>query len=177
MTGRLCELAERQRHPWGLATAMRCAAVVELATTYDAKAAVALRNAAGDYDRLGLRFDAARSLLSLGRARRRSKQWAAAREALEAAIAAFGEQGASGWAEQARGELARVGARRPRPRGELTPSERRAAELAAQGLSNKEIARALFVTVHSVEVYLSRAYSKLGVRSRAQLTGRLDETA
>jgi DNA-binding NarL/FixJ family response regulator len=46
-------------------------------------------------------------------------------------------------------------------------------ELAAEGRANKEIARALHVTVHTVEVHLSRAYAKLGVRSRAQLASRL----
>ena len=71
------------------------------------------------------------------------------------------------------GELARVGARRPPPAGELTAAQRRVVELAAEGLSNKEIASALFVTVHTVEVHLSHAYGKLGVRSRAQLAGRL----
>jgi DNA-binding CsgD family transcriptional regulator len=55
----------------------------------------------------------------------------------------------------------------------LTPAEQRAVDLAATGLSNKEIAQALFVTVHTVEVHLSRAYAKLGVRSRTQLAGRL----
>jgi DNA-binding NarL/FixJ family response regulator len=45
--------------------------------------------------------------------------------------------------------------------------------LAAEGLSNKEIARTLFVTVHTIEVHLSHAYAKLGVRSRTQLAGRL----
>jgi DNA-binding NarL/FixJ family response regulator len=47
------------------------------------------------------------------------------------------------------------------------------ADLAVRGLSNKEIAQALFVTVHTVEVHLSHAYAKLGVRSRTQLAGRL----
>ena len=47
------------------------------------------------------------------------------------------------------------------------------AELAAGGSSNKEIARILHVTVSTVEAHLSRAYAKLGVRSRAQLGGRL----
>ena len=47
------------------------------------------------------------------------------------------------------------------------------AALAAEGLSNKEIAATLFVTVHTVEVHLSRAYKKLGIRSRSQLSGRL----
>jgi DNA-binding CsgD family transcriptional regulator len=51
------------------------------------------------------------------------------------------------------------------------------AGLAADGLSNKEIAATLFVTVHTVEVHLSHAYAKLGVHSRAQLSGRLASRA
>ena len=47
-------------------------------------------------------------------------------------------------------------------------------ELAATGLSNKEIARTLFLSVHTVEVHLSRSYVKLGVRSRSQLARALD---
>ena len=85
----------------------------------------------------------------------------------------FDELGSDGWADQARSELARVSARRPRPAGELTPTEERVARLAAEGRSNKEIARALFVTVHTVEAHLSKAYGKLGIRSRTQLAGRL----
>jgi DNA-binding CsgD family transcriptional regulator len=54
-----------------------------------------------------------------------------------------------------------------------TPAEQRVVELAAAGLSNKQIARHLSVAVHTVEVHLSHAYAKLGVRSRAQLAGRL----
>jgi DNA-binding CsgD family transcriptional regulator len=124
---------------------------------------------------LGLRFDAARSRLVLGRTQRRFKQWGAARASLERAAEAFDAIGSAGWAERARAELARVGARRPRPTGELTPTEERVVALAADGLANKEIARTLFVTVHTVEVHLSRAYAKLGVRSRSQLAGRLAE--
>ena len=66
-----------------------------------------------------------------------------------------------------------MGARRPSPSGELTPTERQVAELAAEGRSNKEIARVLHVTVSTVEAHLSRAYAKLGVRSRSQLASRL----
>jgi DNA-binding CsgD family transcriptional regulator len=51
----------------------------------------------------------------------------------------------------------------------LTPSERRVARMAAQGMSNKELAQALFVTVKAVEVHLSSAYRKLQIGSRAQL--------
>ena len=55
----------------------------------------------------------------------------------------------------------------------LTASERRTAEMAATGLSNAEIAQALFVTVKTVEGHLSGAYRKLDVRSRAELPGAL----
>ena len=55
----------------------------------------------------------------------------------------------------------------------MTPTEERVARLAAEGRSNKEIARALFVTVHTVEAHLSKTYEKLGIRSRTQLSGRL----
>lgn len=174
VTDRLAELAERQEHPWGLATAKRCEALVRLASdTYDEYAAAALASAAADYERLGLRFDQARSLLSLGRAQRRFRKWGAARDALQQAVTAFDGMGAPGWANEARCELARVGARRPTPSGELTSAEAGVVELAAEGRTNKEIARALHVTVHTVEVHLSHAYAKLGVRSRAQLASRL----
>lgn len=174
VTDRLRQLAEQQEHPWGLATAKRCDAVVRLASApYDEHAAATLAQAADDYDKLGLRFDAARSLLSLCRAQRRLKKWAGARDSLEGAVAAFDELGSVGWAELARSELVRVGGRRPTPSGELTSAERRTVELAAEGLSNKEIAQALYVAVNTVEVHLSHAYAKLGVRSRTQLAQRL----
>jgi DNA-binding NarL/FixJ family response regulator len=171
---RLRKLSEEQAHPWGLATVKRCGALIRLASqANDETAATALSEAADDYRRLGLRFDHARSLLSLGRAERRLKKWRIARESLEQAATAFDELGSPGWAEQARAELARVSARKPRAEGELTPTEERVASLAAEGLSNKEIATALVITVNTVEAHLSHAYRKLGVRSRGQLAHRL----
>lgn len=171
---RLQRLADEQRHPWGLATAQRCAGLLSLMHgSYNPEAAAALEAAAGKYTELGLRFDAGRAMLVLGRAQRRHRKWAAARGSLERAVAVFDEIGSPGWAEEARSELSRVGARRPRPSGHLTPTEQRVAELAAQGLSNKQIAQSLFVTVNTVEVHLSHAYAKLGIRSRAQLAARL----
>jgi DNA-binding NarL/FixJ family response regulator len=170
VTARLSELSEQQEHPWGLATARRCDALVSLASQGDEEAATAeLEEAAASYLDLGLRFDHARTLLLLGRAQRRRKKWAAARRALEQAEAAFDAMESPGWVEEARTELARVGARRPAARGLLTPAEQRVVELAVDGLSNKQIAGTLFVTVNTVETHLSHAYAKLGVRSRAQL--------
>jgi DNA-binding CsgD family transcriptional regulator len=119
-------------------------------------------------------LECARALLVLGRVRRRAKQRGAAREALDAALARFEAIGAPLWAERARAELGRVGGRRASP-DELTPSERQIAELVARGRTNREVAAELFVTVHTVEKALTRAYRKLGVRSRAELAGTLAE--
>jgi DNA-binding CsgD family transcriptional regulator len=173
IASRLRELAERQEHPWGLATARRCAAVIRLASGYDEQAAAELADAAASYGELGLGFDRARSLLWLGREARRARKRAVARRVLQTAAAGFDVLGADGWAEQARTELGLLGARVVTPMGGLTTAEQRVVELAAAGLSNKEIARRLFVAVHTVEVHLGHAYAKLGVRSRAQLASRL----
>ncbi len=170
---RLRKRAAKQDHPWGRATAKRCQATLALARDgFDETSAALLGEAAEELDRLESRFDGVRCLLALGRAQRRSKQWRGARETLERAAAAFEEIGAEGWARRARAELGRVGGRR-RDDGKLTPSERRVVELAVEGLSNKQIAAKLYVTVNTVEVHLSRAYAKLGVNSRNQLRNRL----
>ena len=98
---------------------------------------------------------------------RRAEQKRAARETLEASLSLFEQLSASTWAERARAELARIAGRRPGSNG-LTPTERRVADLVSEGLSNKEVAAALHVTVKTVEGTLSRIYAKLGVHSRAQ---------
>jgi DNA-binding CsgD family transcriptional regulator len=167
-------LGEAQEHPWASLAARRCAALIRLAVPpYDETAAGELEAVAVSYAGLDLRFDHARSVLALGRAQRRLKQWAAARRSLDLAVEAFDQIGSTGWTQLARTELARVGARRPGLRGHLTPSEQHVAELASAGLSNKQIAQALFITIKTVEGHLSHAYAKLGVTSRAQLARRL----
>jgi hypothetical protein len=98
---RLQKLAQEQEHPWGLATVDRCRGLVAFADA-GADGADLLARAAAGYERLGLRLDRARTLLLLGRAQRRHRHWAAARAALEAAVAAFDELGAPGWAQAAR---------------------------------------------------------------------------
>ena len=166
--------AAQLEHPWAQIGARRCRALIEFAAGGGADGpAQELLDAAADYDQRGLQFDQARTLLGLGRAVRRLRRWGAARAALDRAAAVFERNGSIGWAEQARTEAGRLGARRPRPAGELTPTEQRVAELAAGGLANKEIAAMLFVTVSTIEAHLSHVYAKLGVRSRAQLAGRL----
>jgi DNA-binding NarL/FixJ family response regulator len=160
-------------HPWAAATARRCRGMILLAGGEHDEAAAHLRAAAAAYAECGLGFDRARTLLVLGRGERRLRKWGAARDSLEQAVAAFDTLGSTGWADDARNELSRVGARRPSKAGELTAAEARVAELAAQGLANKEIAAALVVTIPTVERHLSRVYAKLGIRSRAQLAARL----
>jgi DNA-binding NarL/FixJ family response regulator len=88
-------------------------------------------------------------------------------------LAAFDELGARLWSERTRRELRRISGRAP-SRGKLTPTERRVAELVAEGRTNKEVAAALYVAPRTVEGTLSRVYTKLGVRSRTELVRRLD---
>ena len=112
-----------------------------------------------------------RTLLCLGVVQRQAREKRSAREALEQALRIFEELGARLWAEKARAELRRISGRAPASE-ELTETERRVAELAAQGRTNKEIAAGLYMGVSTVEAHLSRVYRKLGVR-RAELATRL----
>jgi DNA-binding CsgD family transcriptional regulator len=171
--GRLSGLADAQQHPWGLATATRSAAVVALAAGYDDAAAADLARASATYRGLGLDFDAARTLLILGRAQRRAKKRTAARQSLQAARAGFERLGCPGWAQAAAAELDRISGRRAAPAGGLTPSEQRVAELVAAGLSNKQVAAQLYVSAATVDTHLRGVYAKLGIRSRTQLAQHL----
>jgi DNA-binding CsgD family transcriptional regulator len=119
-------------------------------------------------------LERARALLVLGLLRRRAKRRRAAREALEGALAVFDALRAPLWAQRARAELERIGGRRGSP-DELTPGEQRVADLVLAGRTNREIATELFITVHTVEKTLTRAYAKLGVRSRTELARRLTD--
>jgi DNA-binding CsgD family transcriptional regulator len=117
-----------------------------------------------------------RTLLALGTAHRHARRTRDARTTLEGAVTLFDAAGARLWREKAAAELGRVSGRRPHGDG-LTAAELRVAELAAQGKQNKEIAATLFLGVSTVEMHLSRAYRKLGVRSRTELAGRLRDAA
>src|SRR5262249_52953545 len=88
---------------------------------YDDAAAAQLAGAAEAYQALGLGFDAARSLLVLGRAQRRAKKRAAGRRSLEQARAGFEALGGPGWAQAAAAEPGRGAGRRAAPGGGLPP--------------------------------------------------------
>jgi DNA-binding NarL/FixJ family response regulator len=125
----------------------------------------------------GMPVQLARALLARGAARRRAGRRTEAREDLQRAHDLASGRGAVRIAEAAADELRSSGLRlrRAPARGAdaLTPSERRVAELAATGLSNRDIAQSLFLSEKTVEAHLGRAYKKLGIRSRGRLAAAL----
>ncbi len=158
--------------PWAIAAAARGRGILAAARGDLEEATTALEDALAAHDRVEMPFERGRTLLALGRALRRRKQWSAARDALREALALFDQSGAPLWALAARNEVSRAGERSGEP-GELTATERHIAELAASGLSNQEVAERAFLTVKGVEANLTRAYRKLGIRSRGGLAGAL----
>ena len=114
-----------------------------------------------------LPFELGWALLIKGRLLRRLKQRRAAGETLREALELFARLGAPAWAEQTRSELARVAPRRRAP-GELTATELRVAELAAAGLTNREVAKVAFISAKTVEANLARVYRKHRKRGEAR---------
>ncbi len=125
------------------------------------------------------RLELARSLVELGAARRRRRERRAARDPLERGLELAHRCGAEALVARAQTELRAAGARPRRlvrtGAGALTPSERRVAELAAAGHSNREIATELYVTPATVETHLRHAFQKLDVRRRTDLPAALAE--
>ncbi|HET9152490.1 MAG TPA: AAA family ATPase [Solirubrobacterales bacterium] len=123
------------------------------------------------------RLEHALALLALGTALRRAGRRAEARAPLREAFELARRCGAARTARRASEELRATGetVRRYTPIGveSLTPSERRVAELAASGMTNRQIAQSLFVTVKTVEAHLSATYHKLDIRSRRELPAAL----
>jgi len=119
------------------------------------------------------RLEHARALVELGAARRRAGHRADAREPLREGLDLAHRCGATRLDERARQELLATGARPRRAmltgRDALTATEQRIAGMAAEGMSNPEIAQALFVTRKTIENHLGRIYPKLGINSREKL--------
>jgi DNA-binding CsgD family transcriptional regulator len=136
-----------------------------------AGASSAAEEAVRVHDRLPLPFELGRTLLARGTVERRAKRKREARDTLTKALDVFDGLGAPLWADKARAELARIGGRASSSL-DLTPTEDRVATLVAAGGTNREVADALFVSIHTVEANLKRIYRKLGVRSRTELASR-----
>lgn len=123
------------------------------------------------------RLEHARTLVDLGAALRRANRRTEARERLADGMSRAQRCGATALVARAREELAAAGARPRRTAltgiDALTPSERRVAQLAADGLGNREVAQALFVTTKTVETHLAAAYRKLGITGRPELPAAL----
>jgi DNA-binding CsgD family transcriptional regulator/tetratricopeptide (TPR) repeat protein len=158
----------RLDRPWMLAIAARCRAMV-LAAAGDVDAAeqAALR-AMVEHDRLAMPFERARTQLLLGQLQRRRRQKQSATDTLNEAMLTFEALGNPLWAARVRAELDRTNVAPGHTAG-LTPSEQRVAELAASGMTNRDIAGALFISAKTVEANMTQVYRKLGIRSRAEL--------
>ena len=156
------------------------ATAVVLSESGQADSAVVLSAAAAQrFEQLQQPIEQGHALLVQGGAERRRRRYAAARVAIGAALALFLAADAKPWAEQTERALARTeGNPTPGPPADLglTITELRIAALVREGASNREIATRLYVSVKTVEATLTRIYRKLGVRSRTQLSSRLQQS-
>jgi DNA-binding CsgD family transcriptional regulator len=179
--GRLAEeelqLARAFGAPRALGVAKRAAGVVAGGERGESL----LREAIEAFEHGDARLERARALADLGALLRRRNRRSEARALLREALDAAHRAGARTLADQAETELRATGAR---PRrvvltglDSLTASERRIAELASQGLTNREIAQTLFVTTRTVEGHLTSVFHKLQLSSRERLPAALASVA
>ncbi|MFI0896322.1 AAA family ATPase [Streptomyces sp. NPDC020983] len=166
--------AERSGQGWAAALVARCRAL--RAPEADAEAYYLAALDAHDPHRRAM--DSARTSLLYGEWLRRARRKNEARVRLRTALDVFERLGAAPWAERARGELGAAGGTLPEAGREaapvdaeagLTPQESQIVRLAAEGLSNKDIAARLFLSPRTVGYHLYKAYPKLGVASRGEL--------
>ena len=125
-------------------------------------------------------FEQARILLAFGEYLRRARATGEARIHLGGALEGFRVLGARPWADKAASELRAAGAGVPRPPTDvvtLTPQQLEIAQLAAQGLTNKQIGERLFLSHRTVATHLYQLYPKLGINSRAALSDALARIA
>jgi DNA-binding CsgD family transcriptional regulator len=151
-----------------LCVGLTCArALVASAEDAEARFADALGQDLTDYP-----FQRARTLFSFGRWLRRRRRHAESREPLRAALESFDALGAARWSERARRELRATGetiGRHADARDRLTAQELQIAQLAAAGLSNREIGERLFLSHRTIGSHLYRIFPKLEVTARSQL--------
>lgn len=162
-------LARRFGAPRALGVSLRAAGLTHGGTG----GCALLREAVAAFERAGAGLERARALVDLGAMLRRGNNRVEARPYLREALDIADRLCAAGVRDAAETELRASGAK-PRRRSlrgpdSLTASERRVAELAGQGLTNREIAQTLFVTARTVEGHLTNVFRKLHVESRTSL--------
>jgi DNA-binding CsgD family transcriptional regulator len=177
LAGEELELARRVGLPRPIGVALLASGLIE-----GGEGGIAmLREAVEALERSPARLEHARGLVELGAARRRANHRLEAREPLREGLELAHRCGARPLEERARDELRAAGARPRRAVRSgveaLTPAQLRVCRMAAEGMSNPEIAQGLFVTRATVESHLHSAYAKLAIGSRSELAGALGEAA
>ena len=152
-----------------LAAAARSEALLHAAQGDADEAVAAATRSLALYDEVERRFDRARALLTRGQIHRRFKHKSAALKDLSAAFDQFTALGADAFARRAAEERDRIGIRRVETSTGLTETERKVAELTAQGLTASEVGGRMFLSPKTVSANLTVIYRKLGVRNRAEL--------
>jgi DNA-binding CsgD family transcriptional regulator len=167
--------ARTLRQPWIDALLARCRAL----TAPDEQAEQHYKDALARHEEVARPFERARTELLYGEWLRRVRRRSDARGHLEAAQRAFQAMGCTPWADRAGAELGATGAAGPTAGARsdvelaaaLTPQELQISRLAAQGLSNRDIAAQLYLSPRTVAYHLYKAYPKLGIASRGELAG------
>ncbi|WP_439664766.1 helix-turn-helix transcriptional regulator [Lentzea sp. HUAS TT2] len=161
--------AEAKGQPWAMGRAERTLGV--LAPDFDAHFEASLRFHARTLDD----FETARTRLAYGARLRRARRRVDARPHLHAALETFENLRATRWADLAAVEVGATGEtiKRRAPGETLTPQELQVSLLLAEGKTTREVAAALFLSPKTIEYHLRKVYTKLGIRSRAELAGRL----
>jgi DNA-binding CsgD family transcriptional regulator len=174
---RFHDAAAAKGQPWALARAERTLGMLGDDGELDTWFRAALAHHAHTLDV----FETARTGLAYGARLRRARRRVDARPHLRAALTAFEELGAARWADLAEAELAATGEsiRRREPSGvqTLTPQELQVSLLLGEGRTTREVAAALFLSPKTVEYHLRKVYTKLGIRSRAELADQIGSLA
>jgi DNA-binding CsgD family transcriptional regulator len=170
--------AGRASQPWIDALVLRCRALL----APDPEAGNLHAAALDAHQRDDRPFERARTQILYGEWLRRARRKTEARTQLRAALEIFDRLGAEPWSDRAATELRATGVTNPQDRGRhggalgnLTPQELQIVRLAAQGLSNRDIAAQLFLSPRTVGYHLYKAYPKLGVAARSELSPLLDD--